>query len=99
MGRERVLPGSLARLSSRRTPVVAIGCLAVLFPLWEILFHGAYTPINLLPFTAFGWLLIGAMVAGVLRARRPATFHVLGRAVAQDDTTHLQDNATQLEPD
>lgn len=30
MGRERVLPGSLARLSGRRTPVVAIGCLAVI---------------------------------------------------------------------
>jgi amino acid transporter len=30
MGRERVLPPSLARLSSRRTPVVAIGCVAVL---------------------------------------------------------------------
>ena len=30
MGRERVLPGSLARLSSRRTPAVAIGCVAVL---------------------------------------------------------------------
>lgn len=30
MGRERALPGSLARLSGRRTPVVAIGCLAVL---------------------------------------------------------------------
>jgi len=30
MGRERVLPGSLARLSGRQTPVVAIGCLAVL---------------------------------------------------------------------
>ena len=30
MGRERVLPGSLARLSSRRTPAVSIGCVAVL---------------------------------------------------------------------
>ncbi|HXB48622.1 MAG TPA: APC family permease, partial [Streptosporangiaceae bacterium] len=30
MGRERVLPGSLGRLSSRRTPVTAIGCTAVL---------------------------------------------------------------------
>jgi amino acid transporter len=26
MGRERVLPGSLSRLSRRHTPVVAIGC-------------------------------------------------------------------------
>jgi len=30
MGRERVLPESLARLSARRSPVVAIGCVAVL---------------------------------------------------------------------
>ena len=30
MGREQVLPGSLARLSRRHTPVVSIGCLAVL---------------------------------------------------------------------
>ena len=30
MGRERAFPGPLARLSRRRTPVVAIGCLAAL---------------------------------------------------------------------
>ena len=30
MGREQVLPGSLARLSGRHTPVIAIGCAAVL---------------------------------------------------------------------
>jgi amino acid transporter len=30
MGRERVLPGPLARLSRRRTPAVAIACLAIL---------------------------------------------------------------------
>jgi amino acid transporter len=29
MGREQVLPGSLARLSGRHTPVIAIGCAAV----------------------------------------------------------------------
>ena len=29
MGRERALPGSLTRTSSRQTPVVAIGCAAV----------------------------------------------------------------------
>jgi amino acid transporter len=28
MGRERVLPGALARLSRRRTPVISIGCVA-----------------------------------------------------------------------
>jgi len=30
MGREQALPGALTRLSSRHTPVVAIGCLAIL---------------------------------------------------------------------
>ena len=30
MGRDRALPGSLARLSGRQTPVVAIGCLTVI---------------------------------------------------------------------
>jgi hypothetical protein len=45
---------------------------------------------NLLPFMAFGWLLIGAVVAGVLRARRPATFQAPGRAVALDDATQLE---------
>ena len=34
MGRERALPGSLGRLSHRRTPVAAIGCLAVITLRW-----------------------------------------------------------------
>ena len=147
MGRERALPGALTRISGRHTPVVAIGCLAVvtavlglpltyadggarafgylagagglavvlvylagniavirafrtefsdefrlgrhllipataavifLFPLWGILHPPAYTLMNLLPFAALGWLCIGAIAAGVLRARRPATFEALG---------------------
>jgi hypothetical protein len=137
MGREQVLPGSLARLSGRHTPVIAIGCVAaftlalglpltyaygahafayligaaalsvvliylavniaairafrtefrdqfslwrhllipaaatvlLLFPLWGILHPRAYTLVNLLPFVALGWLCLGAVVAGVFRAR------------------------------
>jgi amino acid transporter len=133
MGRERALPGSLGRLSHRRTPVAAIGCLAAitlpiglpltyvyggvptfgylagigglphllipaaasvvfLFPLWGILFPGAYTLANLLPFISLGWLLIGAIAVGILRARRPATFQALGGAVAPNLDK-------QLEPD
>jgi amino acid transporter len=149
MGREQALPGSLARLSGRKTPVVAIGCLTVitlalglpftyayggprtfgylasagglsvvlvylavniavirafrtefreqfrlwrhllipaaavvvfLFPLWGIIRPPAYTLVNLLPFTALGWLGLGAIAAAVLRARRPARFETLGRA-------------------
>ena len=148
MGRERVLPGALARLSSRHTPAVSIGCVAVLtlvlglpstyadggartfgylagagglsvvlvylavniaairafrtefrheyklwrhlvvpataavlflFPLWGILHPRARTLVDLLPFAALGWLCLGAIAAGVLRARRPASFESLGR--------------------
>jgi amino acid transporter len=159
MGRDQVLPGSLGRVSRHRSPVVAIGWLAVitlltglpltyvyggvpafgylagvgslpvvlvyltvniavirafrtefrdefrlgrhlvipaaatvvfLFPLWGILFPGAYTLMNLLPFIAFGWLLIGAVAAGLLRARRPAVFQALGRRAAPDDVSRPQ---------
>lgn len=76
----------------RHLLIPAAAVLVFLFPLWGILFPGAYTLMNLLPFIAFGWLLIGGVVAGVLRARRPAPFQALGRAVAPDDIT-------QPEPD
>ena len=148
MGREQVLPGFLARLSGRQTPVIAIGCAAVLtlvlglplthayggprtfrylagaaalsvvliylavniatirafrtefrdqyrlwrhlllpaaaavlflFPLWGILHPRAYTLVNLLPFVALGWLCLGVIAAGVLRAKRPARLKALGR--------------------
>ncbi len=148
MGRERALPGSLARLSSRRTPIVSIGCVAVLtlvlglpltyayggartfgylagagglsvvlvylavniatirafrtefrdefrlwrhllmpatatvlfmFPLWGVLHPHARALMDLLPFAALGWLCLGAIAAGVLRTRRPASFEALGR--------------------
>jgi amino acid transporter len=148
MGRERVLPVSLARLSGRRTPVIAIGCVAVLmlvlglpltaadggsrafgylagagalsvvliylavniaairafrtefrdqfrpwrhlvlpavaamlllFPLWGIIRPRAYTLVNLLPFLVLGWLCLGVIAVGVLRAKRPASLDALGR--------------------
>jgi len=154
MGRERVLPRSLSRLSSRRTPAVAIGCVAVLtlvlglpltytyggartfgflagaaglsvvlvylavnlsaicafratfrdefrfwrhllipataavfflFPLWGILHPRGWTLMALLPFLALGWLCLGVIAVGVLRARRPASFQALGRVFAPVD--------------
>jgi amino acid transporter len=148
MGRERALPGSLARLSGRHTPLVAIGGVAVLtvvlglpltfryggaqtfgylagagglsvvliylavniaairafrtefrsefrlwrhllvpaiaaalllVPLWGILHPRAHDLMSLLPFAALGWLCLGAIIVGVLRARQPAGFETLGR--------------------
>jgi amino acid transporter len=162
MGRERVLPPSLARLSRRHTPAMAIGCVAVLalalglpltyaygggrtfgylagaaglsvvliylavnlsairafrtefrsefrvwrhlvipavaalfflFPLWGILHPRGRTLMDLLPFTALGWLGLGFIAVGVLRARRPARFEALGRVFLPADDNH------QLSPD
>jgi amino acid transporter len=147
MAREKALPPGLARLSRRRTPVIAIGCAAAtalalgfpltyaygglrafgylagaaalsialiylavnvaairafrtafrdqfrlwrhlllpavaatlfLFPLWGIVHPRAYTLVNLLPFAALGWLCLGVIAAGILRARRPAGLEALG---------------------
>ena len=159
MGRGRTLPGSLARRSRRQTPVVAIGCLAVLtlalglpltyayggtrtfgylasagglavvlvylavnvavirafrtefrdqfrlerdllipaaavvvflFPLWGTIRPPAYTLVNLLPFTALGWLGLGAIAVIALRARRPASFETVGRAFMPAEEGKLQ---------
>jgi amino acid transporter len=148
MGRERALPGGLARLSGRHTPVTAIGSVAVLtlglglpltyaaggartygylvgaaafslvlvylavnaaiirafrtdfrdefilwrhlllpaaaaglylFPLWGLLHPRVYTLATLLPFTALGWLLLGASPPLSCGPGRPASFETLGR--------------------
>jgi amino acid transporter len=153
MGRERALPAAFARLSGRRTPVLAIGCVAGLalllglpltyltggalafgylagagglavvlvylalnigtirafrtefraefrpgrhllvpaaavvafaFPLWGVLHPHRLT--DLLPFLAVAWLGLGAIAAGVLRARRPSRFAALGRVFGGQGT-------------
>ena len=58
-------------------PVTAI--VLFMFPLWGILHPRAHKLVDLLPFAALGWLCLGVIAAGVLRARRPATFEALGR--------------------
>ncbi len=154
MGRERVLPPSLARLSRRHTPAVAIGCVVVLalalglpltyayggartfgylagaaglslvliylavnlsairafrtefrsefrvwrhlvipvvaalfflFPLWGVLHPHGWALMDLLPFTALGWLGLGFIAAGVLRTQRPARFEALGKVFLPAD--------------
>ena len=61
MGRERALPGSLARLSGRRTPVVSIGCLAVFTLLLGLPLTYAYGGAR-----TFGYLARAAGLALVL---------------------------------
>ena len=55
--------------------VAAFAC-----PLWGVLHPHRLT--DLLPFLAVGWLGLGAIAAGVLRARRPGRFAALGRVFA-----------------
>jgi amino acid transporter len=62
----------------RHLLIPATAAVLFLFPLWGILHPHAYTLVSLLPFIALGWLGIGAIAAGVLRTRRPATFAALG---------------------
>ena len=62
----------------RHLLIPATAAVVFLFPLWGILRPMAYTLVNLLPFTALGWLALGIIAAAVLRARRPASFETLG---------------------
>ena len=57
----------------------AAAAVLFLFPLWGILHPRAYTLVNLLPFVALGWLCLGIIAVGVLRAKRPANLEALGR--------------------
>ena len=55
----------------RHLLIPATASVIFLFPLWGIVHPSAYTLVNLLPFAALGWLCLGVIAAGVLRARRP----------------------------
>ena len=63
----------------RHLLVPATAAVLFLFPLWGILHPHARTLADLLPFAALGWLGLGAIAVGVLRARRPESFETLGR--------------------
>jgi amino acid transporter len=167
MGRERVLPPPLARLSRRHTPVAAIGCVTVLalmlglpltyayggartfgylagagglsvgliylavnvsairafrtsfrdefrfwrhlvipataavsfaLPLWAILHPHGRTLMDLLPFTALGWLGLGVIAAGILRARRPESLQAVGRVFTPADDYQLVPDGREVLP-
>ena len=63
----------------------AAAAVLFLFPLWGILYPRARHLADLLHFTALGWLCVGIIVAGILRARRPASFETLGRVFMPAD--------------
>lgn len=71
-----------ARVIAFGTSIVAPAGSVVTLLILVMAYAGfAYTLVNLLPFIAFGWLMLGAVAAAVLRRRRPAAFEALGRAV------------------
>ena len=77
----------------RHLLIPATAVVIFLFPLWGILHPPAYTLVDLLPFAALGWLGLGVIAAGVLRARRPASFQALGRVFmpAEEETSSSKD--------
>ena len=56
------------------------------FPLWGILHPQPHRLAGLLPFIAFGWFALGAILAAVIRARWPGRFAALGRVFAGKGT-------------
>jgi hypothetical protein len=41
---------------------------------------------DLLPFATLGWLCLGVIAAGVLRARRPTRFEAMGRVFSPTES-------------
>jgi amino acid transporter len=72
----------------RHLLIPAIAALIFLFPLWGILHPPSYTLTSLLPFVALGWLCLGIIAAGVLRARRPEAFQTLGTVFMSGEGNH-----------
>lgn len=69
----------------------ATAAILLLFPLWGILHPRGHTLADLLPFIALGWLCLGAIAAGVLQARRPASLETLGRVfMPAQESTHRE---------
>ena len=60
----------------------AAAAVLFMFPLWGLLHPRTHHLADLLPFVALGWLVLGVIAAGILRARRPASFEAIGRVFA-----------------
>jgi hypothetical protein len=73
--RQRVR-GKRAAIQDRCPAAAAV---LFLFPLLGLVDPHADTLVNLLPFGTLGWLGLGIIAVGVLRARQPATFQTLGK--------------------
>ncbi len=63
----------------RHLLVPATAAALLLLPLWGVLHPRGRALMDLLPFAALGWLCLGVIAAGVLRAWRPEVFETLGR--------------------
>jgi amino acid transporter len=63
----------------RHLLVPATAAVLFLFPLWGVLHPRAHGLVDLLPFAALGWLCLGIIAVGILRARQPTSFETLGR--------------------
>jgi len=55
----------------RHLVIPAAAAVFFLFPLWGVLHPRGRALMDMLPFTALGWLGLGFIAAGVLRARQP----------------------------
>jgi amino acid transporter len=75
----------------RHLLIPATAAVIFLFPLWGIIHPSAYTLVNLLPFVALGWLALGVIAVGVLRARRPDSLQTLGQVFLPDEKVTSQD--------
>jgi hypothetical protein len=82
----------------RHLLIPATATVFFLFPLWGILRPRAWTPTDLLPFTALGWLCLGVIAAGALRARRPASLEALGRVFIPAENNQQPPGAVQWRP-
>jgi amino acid transporter len=72
----------------RHLVIPAAAAVFFLFPLWGILHPRGRALMDLLPFTALGWLGLGFLAVGFLRTRRPTRLEALGRVFLPTEDSH-----------